>query len=171
MSRSRCKRGQSSTRTRTRHCMTALRFDFGQTRDGEGHVRATATATATAKVKVDMANTNEIVAPPRSCSYWFYVGVYTYISLCTAHILFPCAAKFIKLTLHFGSCIWFYGHVASDFRGIRLYLQGTFLGVGKLIQLPHRREHCNISILQDRHSNHWCNWQCLACNNNENIFI
>lgn len=88
---------------------------------------------ATAKVKVDMATTNEILAPPRSCSYWFYVGVY--ISLCTAHILFPCAAKFIKLTLHFGSCIWFYGHVASDFRGIRLYLLGTFLGVGKLIQL------------------------------------
>lgn len=161
MSRSRCKRGQSSTRTRTRHCMTALRFDFGQTREGEGHVKATATATATAKVKVDMANTNEIVAPPRSCSYWFYVG--EYISLCTAHILFPCAAKFIKLTLHFGSCIWFYGHVASDFRGIRSYLHGTFLGVGKLIQLPHRREHCNISILQDRHSNHWCNWECLTC--------
>lgn len=165
MSRSRCKRGQSSTRTRTRHCMTALRFDFGQTREEEGQPKATETATATPKVKVDMANTNEIVAPPGSCSYWFYVGVYTYISLCTAHILFPCAAKFIKLTLHFGSCIWFYGHVASDFRGIRLYLHGTLFGVGKLIQLPHRREHCNISILQDRHSNHWCNWECLTCYN------
>lgn len=60
-----------------------------------------------------------------------------YLSLCYAHLpntptfYSLVQRKFIKLTLHFGSCIWFYGHVASDFPWDKIVSQGTLLGEGK----------------------------------------
>lgn len=65
-----------------------------------------------------------------------------YLSLCYAHLpntptfYSLVQRKFIKLTLHFGNCIWFYCHVASDFPWDKIVSQGTLLGEGKLIQLP-----------------------------------